>query len=167
MTKNDGPKKRARAAAKALNVPLSEAKHQAARQHAAHGAVAAPKPAPGAGRVSSEVEQIRFDGKRTGWHVRGHAKDGRYTLVTCKQFENVLYSVIDWEENVRGAMTVIGGGLGIDTAQGEDPAVDEALEMLEDSFEVSHRNRVSLVVSGRRVAGIWHALTEEPAVAEA
>jgi hypothetical protein len=111
------------------------------------------------------VEQFRFDGKRTGWHVRGHAKDGRYTLVTCKQFENVLYSVIDWEENVRGAMNVIGGGLGIDTAHGEDPAVDEALEMLEDSFEVSHRNRVPLVVSGRRVAGIWHALAEEPAVA--
>ena len=111
-----------------------------------------------------DPQQFRFDGKRTAWNVRGHARDGRFTLATCSQFGDVYYTVIDWAENVRGTVNVIGGGLGIETNSGADPAVIDALEMLEGSFEVSHRNRVPLVVSGRRVAGVWHELAG-PAVA--
>lgn len=73
-------------------------------------------------------------------------------------------TVVDRLEGVRGAVNVIGHGLGIDTTSGPDTAVDRAVRMLErrsdtelhpdadpdgwDPLElawgISHRNRVPL-----------------------
>jgi hypothetical protein len=111
-------------------------------------------------------DRVRFDGKRTSWRVRGHTASGRYTVVTASFFGEVAYSIIDWEDDVRGALNVIGGGMGIDTTSGPDPAIDETIGRLEEGerdvaeaeaagaissghWAVSHRNYVPLNITGR------------------
>lgn len=113
--------------------------------------------------------KLRFDGKATSWRVRAHTTSGRYTLCTASLFGQVLYSIIDWTEDIRGAMNIVGGGLGIFTTAGPDEAIDEAIEMLEEGeqFEadcaadgsipsgqwtVSHRNQVPLNITYARPA---------------
>lgn len=99
---------------------------------------------------------VRFDGKRTPWRVRAEACDGRYQVATCSMFGKVHYTVIDHQEQVRGPLNVIGGGMGIFTTKGPDGKIDEVVAMLEGRYpdgialgtwEVSHRNRVTLVVT--------------------
>lgn len=115
--------------------------------------------------------RLRFDGKRTSWRVRAHAGMGRYTICTAwfglhprTKERQVAYTIIDWHQQIRGAMNVIGGGLGIDTLDGPDPDLDEAVRMLDEGvlFEieaqedhsipsggwgVSHRNQVPLRIT--------------------
>lgn len=92
--------------------------------------------------------RLRFDGKRTSWLARAGTQDGRYLLCTCAMFGKVFYTIIDFREQVRGPMNVIGGGLGIFTISGPDPAITDAIERLEsnEGWEVSHRNRVRLKI---------------------
>jgi hypothetical protein len=91
---------------------------------------------------------IQFGGNQQ-WLVRATACEDRYALCTTLLDEAVNYTIIDWHLNVRGAMNVIGGGLGIETLSGPDEEIDEAVWMLEEGgFEVSHRNHVPLWVSG-------------------
>lgn len=113
--------------------------------------------------------KIRFDGKATSWRVRAHTEAGRYTIATASVGRYVLYTIIDWQESERGAMNVIGGGLGIFTRSGPDENIDEAIEMLEEGirFEaecladgsipsghwgLSHRHNVPLVITVARPA---------------
>lgn len=100
-------------------------------------------------KVSIEVgAKLKFDGKKTPWLVRAVTKDRRYAIATRAMFGNVHYTIIDTDDQVRGAMNVIGGGLGIYTASGPDEDIDEAIGMLEnDGYEVSRRNRVPLAIS--------------------
>jgi hypothetical protein len=65
-------------------------------------------------------------------------------------FGRVYYSVLDLREQIRGAVNVIGGGLGIFTTEGPDESIDDAVRMLQSKNEfgydwvISHRNRVQL-----------------------
>jgi len=115
-------------------------------------------------------DRVRFDGKRTSWLARAGTPDGRYLLLTASFFGEVAYTIIDWERDVRGAMYVLGGGLGIETLRGPDPRIDEAISMLRPSllagespvgaedddglrgFEVSWRNFVPLRITSVRPA---------------
>ena len=117
--------------------------------------------------------RLRFDGKSTSWLVRAESDDGRYTLATASfGFMGVAYTIIDHQENVRGAINVIGGGgMGITTTSGHDPEIDRVIKMLRPypddyfdgypdgrpvdheepyGYEVSHRNRVPLRITGVR-----------------
>lgn len=119
--------------------------------------------------VPAVDDRLQFDGKRTSWRVRASTENGRYTIATCSVGKHVLYTIIDWHENIRGAMNVSGGGLGIFTRSGPDPEIDGAIEMLEegirfeeqrdaggpivsDYWTVSHRNRVPLNVTRHTAA---------------
>lgn len=75
-------------------------------------------------------------------------------------FGRIYYTIVDEIAEVRGAMNVIGGGLGINTTEGPDEAIDEALRMLAPGtpeaddivdrlghWEISHRNRVPLDIT--------------------
>lgn len=126
---------------------------------AAHAAITVPEMTPG--------DRVRFDGKATSWLVRATAAAGRYAVCTASIFGAVHYTVIDRAEQVRGAINVIGYGLGIDTTRGPDAGVDRAVQMLEhrpnlqlhpgadpdgwDPLErawgISHRNRVPLRIT--------------------
>jgi len=112
-------------------------------------------------------DRLQFDGKKTSWLVR--ATDDRYALATCSLFGQVYYTIIDENAGIRGAMNIIGGGLGIFTTSGPDPAIDKAMQMLrparpwteeelaagsrpaadwsEGGWEISHRNRVALNIT--------------------
>lgn len=106
-------------------------------------------------------DHVWFDGKTTRWLVRGVTDDGRYSLATASFFGEVSYTIIDESAGIRGAMNVIGGGLGIGTTSGSDENIDAALRMLrscdpdamcshewdEHNYEISHRNRVPLNIT--------------------
>jgi hypothetical protein len=115
--------------------------------------------------------RVRFDGKRTSWRVRAHAGRGRYTICTAwfgchprTKERQVGYTIIDWHERIRGPLNVIGGGMGIATLDGPDPAIDRTVEMLDEGVEfertaaidhctpcggwqVSQRNNLPLVIT--------------------
>ncbi|GAA4924674.1 hypothetical protein [Nesterenkonia rhizosphaerae] len=96
-------------------------------------------------------DRLQFDGKRTGWLVRAVTKDGRYALATASIFGQAVYTIIDEFAGIRGAMNIIGGGLGILTTEGPDPAVDEAIADLESgNWEISHRNNLPLDITGHK-----------------
>jgi len=93
---------------------------------------------------------IRFKDDEGSWLVRARTADGRYLLATSQKPGGVYYTLIDWNSNRRGAMNVIGNGLSIFSTEGPDPAIDEAIKMLEDpddGWELSHRNNVPLRIS--------------------
>ena len=100
-------------------------------------------------------DRIRFDHKRTVWYVRALIPERNMVLATCAMFGTVYYTICDFNEQMRGPMNVIGGGLSIFTNQGPDPAVDEAAARLrqkmpgfdEWDWEVSYRNRVPLRIT--------------------
>lgn len=92
-------------------------------------------------------DRVFFDNKRTSWRVRAQTADGRYQLATASMFGQVFYTVMDFTEDVRGPINVIGGGMDIFTTDGPDEAIDEAVAMLEDGWEVSHRSRVPLFIN--------------------
>ncbi|HEY9371491.1 hypothetical protein [Streptomyces sp.] len=98
--------------------------------------------------------RVRFDGKRTTWLARAATRDGRYLILTASFFGAVHYTILDFVENVRGAMDIVGYGLGIDTTSGPDPAIDKAIDMLHGGrgggWEVSARNRVAVNITGLR-----------------
>ena len=106
-------------------------------------------------------DRVRFDGKSTSWLARAATRDGRYLLLTASMFGKVYYTIIDWQQDIRGAMNVIGHGLDIFTTSGPDPAIDEAIAKLQgdndwhlDQWEISHRNRVSLRITDHRPAEV-------------
>lgn len=113
---------------------------------------------------------LRFDGKRNLWRVRAKTSCGRYAIATNKVSNRVYYTILDFEEKVRGAMNILGGGLSIFSTNGRDKNINKAIEMLEKSlsekkayfqahpenlgkvhyngeWEVSHRNRVPLKIT--------------------
>ena len=96
-------------------------------------------------------ERLQFDGKRTSWLVRATACAGRYSIATASMFGRVYYTIIDVQENVRGPLNVIGGGMGIDTISGPDDQIDEVVKRLEGDdltqWEVSHRSRLPLNIT--------------------
>ena len=122
-------------------------------------------------------DRVRFDGKATSWLVRATAAGGRYAICTGSIFGVVHYTVVDRLEQIRGAVNVIGYGLGIATTSGPDDGVACAVRMLEHrpdlaltpdadpnawdglSWGVSHRNRVPLHITGLRpaTATAWRA----------
>lgn len=119
------------------------------------------------GRIEvGQVAQLGPDG--LWWLARARSADGRYVLLTtveeqgedcsdCAQFYEgrieVAYTLIDYEERIRGAINVIGHGCGIKTVCGPDPAVASAMRLVtEDGFEVSHRNQVRLEILDVRTA---------------
>lgn len=112
-------------------------------------------------------DRLEFDGKSTSWLVRATACRGRYAIATASIF-GVYYTIIDRLLEVRGAMNVVGGSVGIDTRSGPDTGIDQAVHMLEGRprhiesefygdpydpdawghpYEVSHRNRVPLNIT--------------------
>lgn len=93
--------------------------------------------------------KLRFDHKSTPWRVRASTSDTRYTLATASMSGTVFYTIIDWADNQRGPMNVIGGGLGIFTSEGADEAIDEAIQMLEsgEGWELSRRHSVPLDIT--------------------
>lgn len=102
-------------------------------------------------------DRLRFDGKSTSWLVRAVNTDGRYAVATASLFGRVAYTVLDFEDGVRGPLNVIGWGMGIDTTSGPDPQIDEVIAMLDgtgawkgNTFEVSHRNRVPISITVHR-----------------
>lgn len=100
-------------------------------------------------------DRVHFDGKRTSWLARASTRNGRYLLCTSVMFGNVYYTIIDFEQHVRGAMNIIGHGLGIYTKAGADPAIDRAIAMLEESeWTISHRNQVPLDITNVRAAAL-------------
>ena len=78
--------------------------------------------------------RLRFDDKATVWLVRAETANRRYSLATASLFGAVHYTIIDWQDGIRGPMNVIGGGLSIFTTDGYDPAIDEAIGMLEEGI---------------------------------
>jgi hypothetical protein len=116
-------------------------------------------------------DRVRFDDKRTSWLARAVTPDGRYLILTAAMFGDVYYTIIDWDQDIRGPMNVIGWGLSIDTTSGPDEHVDKAIEMLRPwpqsppdggpiplddglyGYEVSRRGEVPLrITSVRRPA---------------
>lgn len=98
-------------------------------------------------------DRVRFDGKATSWLARQATKDNRYLLCTASLFGVTVYTILDFEEAIRGPMNVIGWGLGIETLSGPDEDIDDAIARLEGrgpwaervgQWTVSHRNRVPL-----------------------
>lgn len=122
--------------------------------------------------ITKPDTRLRFDNKPTSWLVRAVSEDGRYALATASfGFMGVAYTIIDHNEQVRGAINVLGGGMGINTNIGADPQIDHVMKMLRpypaDYFEghpdgrpvdpdnpygsqVSHRNRVPLNITAWR-----------------
>ena len=92
-------------------------------------------------------DRVQFAEQDLWWLARAATQDGRYVICTHGSGASTLYTIIDYSEDVRGAMNVIGYGLKIRTKSGPDPAIDEAVEMLSGGWEVSHRNRVGLHVA--------------------
>ena len=98
-------------------------------------------------------DRVRFDNKQTAWFVRAVIPERDMLLATCTIFGKIYYTIVDFGEDVRGAMNVIGGGLGIFSRHGPDPAIDKAVENLRarifDQWRwgVSHRNRVPLKIT--------------------
>ena len=117
-------------------------------------------------------DKLRFDKKSKWWHVRTHSS--RFTvLVQQAPFEpkgTPQYTIIDWEHGVRGACNLLGGGWGDGTDnQTEWDELQAALEYDRhddpayiaykvagsvggyvpsmNGVEVSHRNRVPLVIT--------------------
>lgn len=79
------------------------------------------------------------------WTVR--AEDDRYVILTMptKQSKKwLLYTVIDWERDVRGPINLIGGGWGI---QEETDYAEKLQELIDGEVEVSWRNNVPLFVT--------------------
>lgn len=115
-------------------------------------------------------DRLQFDGKKTSWLVR--ATDDKYALATCSLFGNVWYTIIDETAGIRGPLNVIGNGMGIFTTSGPDSAIDEVMLMLRPAlpwteeqleakrrpsdisrgWEISHRNRVLLNITGYKHA---------------
>lgn len=104
-------------------------------------------------------DRVRFDGRRTSWLARAATRDGRYLLLTAALFGTVRYTIIDFDQDIRGAMNISGHGLGIFTIRGPDAAIDEAIAMLQGDgdfegeagdWEVSHRNNVRLRITDHR-----------------
>lgn len=113
-------------------------------------------------RPGDTVEFLDFEGR---WLARAATTDNRYVLLTTQaalteeQAEyyalptgslQVHYTIIDWRTYHRGPMNVIGGGLGIETLSGSDGQIDKAIAMLQEpdeTWEVSHRNRVPLAIA--------------------
>lgn len=99
------------------------------------------------------------------WLARAATADNRYVLLTTVSplteeeaeehglpvgSRQVRYTVIDWHAYRRGALNVIGGGLGIETTSGPDEQIAEAIAMLSEpggGWELSHRNWVRLAIA--------------------
>jgi hypothetical protein len=97
-------------------------------------------------------DRLQFDGKKTTWLVRDKAKNG-ISLATCSIFGQIYYTLIDQTAGVRGAMNVLGGGLGIETTKGDDPEIAAAIEMIDDGgFEISRRRSCPLNITGHKTA---------------
>lgn len=84
--------------------------------------------------------KIWFEGEKQGYTVR--ASNVAFCVCT-KPFnaqKTVLYTVIDWEQDIRGTENLV-FGMGAES----DEDCEEMLERLTlDETEVSHRNRVPL-----------------------
>ncbi|WP_028474078.1 hypothetical protein [Nocardioides alkalitolerans] len=106
-------------------------------------------------------DRLRFDGKATSWRVRAVSDDGRYVLATASLFGDVAYTILDWEQGVRGPLNVIGGGMGIDTTSGPDEQINKTMNMITgtdqalaaSTWEVSRRNRVPIAITRHVKAG--------------
>lgn len=87
-------------------------------------------------------QRVLFIGEKQCFKVRAATTDGRYVICT-KPFNprrTVLYTVIDFEEGVRGTDNLV-FSIGYDT----DESLAQSLAMFEaGEIEVSHRNRVRL-----------------------
>jgi hypothetical protein len=113
-------------------------------------------------RPGDSVEFLDVEGR---WLARAATRDNRYVLLTTVAplteeqavatgwpvgSEQVHYTIIDWRTYYRGPLNIIGGGLGIMTSHGPDEAIDRTIEMLEEpeeTWELSHRNRVPLAIA--------------------
>lgn len=130
MTSNRKQKQQARAVAAASGVRYPDALRAIRRPH------------PG--------DRVRFDGKTTSWLAREGTSDGRYLLCTASVFGKTVYTIVDFDEQVRGPLNVVGHGMGIHTTRGPDPAIVETLDRLDqpgDQWCVSHRNQVPLQIT--------------------
>lgn len=97
-------------------------------------------------------DKLQFDGKTQTWLVRDVAQNG-IALATNAAFGRIFYTLIDQAEGVRGAMNVIGGGIDIETTKGDDPAIAWAIQQIDEGgFEISHRNRRPLNITGHKQA---------------
>lgn len=129
------------------------ARRTAARGPVSHYPAHMPPQPPFEGERPAVGDRVRFDGLHTSWLARAQTRDGRYLLLTAAMFGAVFYTLVDFEQNIRGAMNVIGHGLGIETKDGPDPAIDAAIAQLEDphgGWEISHRNVVELHIDSTR-----------------
>lgn len=79
------------------------------------------------------------------WTVR--AENDRYVILTMPAKKSrtwLLYTVIDWERNVRGPINLIGGGWDI---QEDTDYAEKLAELVDGEVEVSWRNNVPVLVT--------------------
>ena len=95
--------------------------------------------------------RLQFNGKRTSWRVRANTSDGRYTVATAYYFGKLAYTIIEWGAQIRGPLNVIGGGVGIFSSAGADPAIDRLLEQLDEGTSI----RAEAEAAGAHCSGEW------------
>lgn len=174
MTKNDGPKKRARAAAKALNVPLSEAKQQMVRgavaaaavsfaaNHAQNLTLATPsgrtrpieRPVSAPTQIDPD-DEVQFYGDRYWWTVQAVGQRGTLVLTRKAAFgKDALYTIVHWGRGWRGPHD----SWGHPAETREDcQEVAASIEAGEDILDMSVRNSVYLDLKRvrRGSATVW------------
>lgn len=174
MTKNSGPKKRARAAAKELNLPLSEAKHQLSRgagsqaavsfaaNHAQNLTLATPsgRTRPTDRPASAPLEflpddEVQFYGDRYWWTLEAVGKLGTLVLTRQAAFgKGSLYTIVHWGIGWRGPHDSWGHAA---VTREDCEEVAAAIESGEDVLGMSVRNSVYLDLKRvrRGAAVIW------------
>lgn len=76
------------------------------------------------------------------WIVRARPRLGRYGILTTtvsageEKGETVIYTVVDWEEGVRGKINIM-GAQAIRTMNGPDPAIDKMVGHLNTNRRVT------------------------------
>jgi hypothetical protein len=108
-------------------------------------------------RYLTEGDRIKFAEEKQAYTVQ--ATSDRYSVCT-KPFnpkKTVLYSIVDWEEQVRGTENVIF----CNGAETQEQCFQMLVRLLEGHSEVSYRNRIPLVVDWVR-----NALGEDVLAAE-
>jgi hypothetical protein len=91
--------------------------------------------------------KIKFEREKQAYKVICDSK--RFTILTkpLNIHHTVLYTIIDWQEQVRGAENII-FGMGAET---REQCLEMLVRLLDGESEVSYRNRIWLDIEK-----IWH-----------
>ena len=99
--------------------------------------------------TKTKSKRLAFEGDPWGWTLR--AKNERYWILTrnarFKPKGNLLYTIIDWERDLRGPCDLVGQGWG-DGTYSDDECANLLSALEEGRVGVSYRNNVPIKIRG-------------------